>query len=290
MEGLFQVLLGGIGTGAIYSLVGLGFALIFRTTGAVNFAQGEWVMLAGMATAAGHAAAWAPGIAASAALLLVMAVGAASYVLAVQRLRDPSPLLVTLVSIGIAIATKGAVMVTLGKNPTSFEGPLGGGAIRLAGASVPAQTLVVLAACAGFVLALHLFFSRTRTGLALRAAAADRDAAALVGIAVPRMAMLSFALSAAAGAVAGIVITPLTLIDYNSGTMLGFKGFSAAMLGGMGHPLGAVAGGLLLGAMEALASYGLSSRFKEAVAFLVLLAVLFLRPQGLFGGARSERV
>ncbi|HYZ30707.1 MAG TPA: branched-chain amino acid ABC transporter permease, partial [Crenalkalicoccus sp.] len=243
------------------------------------------------AAAAGHAAAWPAGSAAAAALLLVVAVGAASYLLAVRRLREASPLLVTMVSIGIAIFTKGAVMVTLGKNPSGYPGPLGDALLRLGGgASVPAQTVIVLLACAGFVLALQLFFARSRTGLALRAAAADRDAAALVGVPVQRMVMLSFALAAAAGAVAGWAITPLTLIDYNQGTVLGFKGFSAAMLGGMGHPLGTVAGGLLLGVLEALAGYALSSRFKEAVAFLLLLAVLFWRPTGLFGSRQGERV
>lgn len=287
---LLQVTLGGLGTGAVYGLVGLGFSLIFRTTGAVNFAQGEWVMLAGMVAAVAHAARWAPGLPEAAALLTAMAVGAASYLVAVRRLRDPSPLVVTMVTIGVAILTKGLVMVTLGKNPHGFTGPLGEGTFRLGGVSLPMQSLVIFAACALVVLALHLFLQRSRAGLALRAAAADRDAASLVGIAVPRMALLSFALSAAVGAVAGIAITPLTLIDYNGGTMLGFKGFSAAMLGGMGHPFGAVAGGLILGVLEALAGYGLSSRFKEAVAFLVLLAVLFLRPQGLLGGGARERV
>jgi branched-chain amino acid transport system permease protein len=287
---LLQVLFGGLGTGAIYGLVGIGFSLIYRATGAVNFAQGEWVMLAGMATAAGHMAGFATGLAGAASLLLVVAVGVVSYLLAVQRLKDASPLPITMVSIGIAIFTKGAIMVTLGKNPTGYPGPLGDAVLRIGGAAIPAQSIIVLAACAGFIVALQQFFARSRTGLALRAAAADRDAAALVGVPVQRMVMLSFALAAAAGAVAGIVITPLTLIDYNQGTMLGFKGFSAAMLGGMGHPLGAVAGGLLLGTLEGLAGYAISSRFKEAFAFLLLLAVLFLRPSGLFGKGKAERV
>ena len=287
---IVQVLIGGIGNGAVYGLVGLGFSLIYRSTGAVNFAQGEWVMLAGMAAAAGFVARWPLPVAAAAALLLVAVVGVVTYQVGVRRLREPTPLLVTMVSIGIAIFTKGAVMVTLGKNPNGYPGVFGDALVRMGEVSVPAQTLIVIGACVAFVAALHLLFARSRVGLALRASAADADAAALVGISVRRMVMLSFALAAAAGAVAGLVVTPLTLISYDQGTMLGFKGFSAAMLGGMGSPLGAVAGGLILGAIEAVSSYQISSRFKDAVAFVLFLGVLFVRPQGLFGRKPGERV
>lgn len=287
---LIQVLIGGIGNGAVYGLVGLGFSLIYRSTGAVNFAQGEWVMLAGMAAAAGFTARWPLPVAAAAALVLVAAVGVLSYQIGVRRLRDPAPLLVTMVSIGIAIFTKGVVMVTLGKNPNGYPGVFGDALVRMGAVSVPAQTLIVIAACLAFVAALHLLFARSRIGLALRASAADADAAALVGIPVRRMVMLSFALAAAAGAVAGLVVTPLTLISYDQGTMLGFKGFSAAMLGGIASPLGAVAGGIVLGALEAVSSYQISSRFKDAVAFILFLLVLFARPHGLFGRRTGERV
>ncbi len=287
---LAQVVIGGIGNGAVYGLVGLGFSLIYRSTGAVNFAQGEWVMLAGLATASGFVAHWPLGVAAAAAFGLVVCVGALTYQIGVRQLPKSTPLLITMVSIGIAIFTKGAVMVTLGKNPNGYPGVFGDALVRFGDVTVPAQTLVVIAVCVFFVLALQFLFARTRLGLALRASAADPETAALVGVPVRTMIMVSFALAAAAGAIAGIVIAPLTLISYDQGTMLGFKGFSAAMLGGMGHPLGAVAGGVLLGVLEALASFQISSRFKDAVAFILLLAVLFVRPTGLFGRKSGERL
>ena len=155
---------------------------------------------------------------------------------------------------------------------------------------MPSQTVFVLLACALFVACAHVAFQHTRTGKAMRATASDRDAAALVGIPVRRTITLSFALAAAAGAVAGVVVTPLTFTSYEHGAMLGFKGFSAAMLGGLGNPFGAVAGGVLLGVLEAAFGFAVSSRFKDALAFVVLLLVLFARPGGLFGARAVERV
>jgi branched-chain amino acid transport system permease protein len=128
------------------------------------------------------------------------------------------------------------------------------------------------------------------TGKALRAIAANKLAARLVGINTSAVIGLSFALSAAIGAIGGILAAPITLTNYDIGSMLALKGFAAAMLGGMGHPLGAVVGGLLLGIFEALGAGYVSSRYKDAVAFIVILLVLFSMPQGLFGNSRVERV
>ncbi|MGE0803952.1 MAG: branched-chain amino acid ABC transporter permease, partial [Burkholderiaceae bacterium] len=156
--------------------------------------------------------------------------------------------------------------------------------------SVQSQTLWIVGITAVVMVAAHLFFSRTMLGKSMRAAAAEPDAASLVGIS-PRTSMLvSFGIAAAVGAIAGVIITPLTLTSFDHGTVLGFKGFSAAMLGGLGSLPGAVVGGLLLGVLEALASGTISSAFKDAVAFVVLLLVLFVRPAGLLGRGHVERV
>jgi branched-chain amino acid transport system permease protein len=138
--------------------------------------------------------------------------------------------------------------------------------------------------------ALWLFLERTLIGKAIVATAANRIAARLVGINISAMLALSFALSAAIGAIGGILVTPITLTNYDVGTLLALKGFAAAMLGGMGSPLGAVAGGLIVGLLEAFGAGYISSQYKDAIAFLVILAVLFARPQGLFGRAGIERV
>jgi branched-chain amino acid transport system permease protein len=149
---------------------------------------------------------------------------------------------------------------------------------------------VVLAGVLVIVVLLWAFIERTLIGKAIVATAANRLAARLVGIDTGRMTGLCFALSAAIGAIAGLLITPITLTSYDVGTLLALKGFAAAMLGGIGSAVGAVTGGLLLGLLEALAAGYVSSQYKDAVAFLVILLVLFAMPRGLFGRAPVERV
>lgn len=288
---VLQLIVAGLSTGSIYALIALGFNIIFKATDAINFAQGEWVMLGGMTTAALFATGHMPLVAACGlALLLVTVVGLVSERLIVRRLIEPNPLSITLVSIGLAICTKAVVMLTLGKNPAGYPAFSGDAQIVVAGVSIPPQSLWIFALTALVMVLAHLFFSRSVAGRALRASAADPEAAALVGISPAACMMFSFGLAALIGAVAGVIITPLTLTSYDHGTMLGFKGFSAAMLGGIGSLPGAVAGGLLLGLLESLASGLISSAFKDAVAFIVLLAILFLRPSGLMGARTVERV
>jgi len=152
------------------------------------------------------------------------------------------------------------------------------------------QSVVVLLGTGVIVLLLWLFLSHSAYGKAMIATAANRVAARLVGINTARIVGLSFAVSAAIGAVGGILVTPIALTSYDVGTLLALKGFAAAMLGGIGSPLGAVVGGLLLGLLEAFGAGYVSSAYKDAIAFLVILAVLFAMPQGLFGRGAVERV
>ncbi|MGE3924802.1 MAG: branched-chain amino acid ABC transporter permease [Lautropia sp.] len=286
-----QLIVAGLGTGAIYGLIALGFNVIFKATDALNFAQGEWVMMGGMVAATLYATGRFPlAVACVAALVCVTLFGLASDLLVMRRIRRPTPLLITLVSIGLAICTKSLVMLVLGKNPAGLPTFSGEKPLRFGDLSLQPQTLWIVAIAALVMVAAHLFFSRTVLGKSMRAAAAQPEAAALVGI-DPRTSMLvSFGIAAAVGAIAGIIITPLTLTSFDHGTVLGFKGFSAAMLGGLGSLPGAIVGGLVLGVLEALGSGLVSSALKDGVAFLVLLTVLFLRPEGLLGRARIERV
>ena len=286
-----QLLLAGVGTGSIYALIALGFNIIFKATDAINFAQGEWVMMGGMIAATWYASDQVPLVAACVgAVVVVTLVGIGSERLVFRQLRAPSPLLITLVSIGLAICTKSLVMLVLGKNPAGLPGFSGDKPIHLAGASLQPQTLWIVVIAAIIMALAHVFFGRTILGKSMRAAAAEPEAAALVGIS-PRLAMLvSFGIAAGVGAIAGVIITPLTLTSFDHGTVLGFKGFSAAMLGGLGSLPGALVGGVVLGLLESLASGLLSSAYKDAVAFVVLLLVLFVRPAGLIGRVQIERV
>lgn len=288
---IIQLLIAGLTTGSIYAIVAVGFNVIFKSTDALNFAQGEWVMMGGMVAATAYAAWHVPVW--SACIVGVLAVGLAGAVserLAIHPIAKPTPILVTLVSIGLAICTKSVVMLVLGKTPMGYPAFSGDSPLRVGGVSVEPQSLWVLGLAALFMVLVHLFFEHTLLGKTMRATAADRDAAALVGINVRRSVTWAFVLAALAGGLAGVIITPLTFTSYDQGTMLGFKGFSAAMLGGLGSLQGAFLGGLLLGVVEALAGGLISSHFKDAVSFVLLLLVLFYRPRGMLGKAEIDKV
>ena len=285
-----QLLVAGIGTGSIYALIALGFNVVFKSTGAMNFAQGEWVVMGGMIAALLFASISSVGLACLGAILLVTVVGIISEKLVVGPLRRPNALLITLISIGLAICTRSLVMLVLGKRPVGYPGFSKIESLGLWGVTVQTQTLWIFGLTLVFLVVMHLFFERTMLGKALRAAAADREAAAIVGVKVETTVMLSFAIAAFAGALAGAIITPLTLASYDQGAVFGFKGFSAAMLGGVGSLPGAVVGGLALGLLEAFGSFYISSDFKDAIAFAVLLLILFARPSGLLGRADVIKV
>ena len=288
---LIQFCVAGIMVGSIYGLVAVGFNIIFNATGAVNFAQGEFAMLGGML---GAGLLTATGLPLPVVILLTVAavtvIGILFERLAINPARGAPILNVIIITIGASILLKGTVMVTVGKNAAGLPAFSGEQPIRVLGAAILPQALWIVGVALAIMGGLHLFFSRTLVGKAMQAVAIDREAARLVGINVGRMVMLSFALGAAVGAVAGIIITPVTLTIYDAGTMLGLKGFAAAVTGGLGNTLGGIAGGLVLGLLEALGGGLIASEVKDVLAFLLLLFLLFFRPRGLFGRADSERV
>ncbi|MGA7809710.1 branched-chain amino acid ABC transporter permease [Bradyrhizobium sp.] len=290
MTAILQLLVAGIGTGSIYALIALGFNVVFKSTGAMNFAQGEWVVMGGMISALLFSAFSSIALACLGAILIVTIIGILSERLVIWPLRRPTPLLITLISIGLAICSRSLVMLVLGKRPVGYPGFSQTATLTWGGVSVQTQTLWIVGLTAAFLLVTQLFFERSMMGKALRAAAADRDAAALVGVRVESTVLLSFAIAAFAGALAGAIITPLTLSSYDQGALFGFKGFSAAMLGGIGSLPGAVVGGLALGLIEAFGSFYISSDFKDAIAFAVLLVILFARPSGFLGRADVVKV
>ncbi len=290
MAPLIQYLMGGLTLGSTYGLTALGFTLIWSATGIVNFAQGEFVMLGGMLAVAGVAV----GLSQLWAILLAVAgttvVGAMVERTMIRPLGRRPVLDVVIVTLGVAMVVRGLVMLFLGKETHVLEPFSGHVPLRVFGAAIMAQGVWVLATAAAVVGGLKVFFSATLEGKAMQACAHDPVAASLVGISVPRMTLLSFALSALLGAVGGVLITPITMTSYDVGILLGLKGFAACVLGGLGSPLGAMAGGILLGVVESLTAGYLSSAYKDAVALVVLLAVLFFRPTGLFGPRDVTRV
>ncbi|MFZ5678847.1 MAG: branched-chain amino acid ABC transporter permease [Bradyrhizobiaceae bacterium] len=290
MPEFVQFLISGLTVGAVYALVALGFTLVYNASDVVNFAQGEFVMLGGMVTVFATAAGVPLPLAALLAVIVSIVVGLLLYWLAIEPARDASPVTLIIITIGASILLRGAAQILFDKQFHKLPSISGDTPVNVLGATVQPQSFWVLGGTAVIVILLYVFLERTVLGKAVLATAANRLAARLVGINTATVMALAFGGSAAIGAVAGILITPITLTSYDVGTMLALKGFAAAMLGGMGNPLGAVAGGLLLGLLEAFGVGYISSTYKDAFAFIVILLVLFAMPQGLFGRRTVERV
>ncbi|WP_337181978.1 branched-chain amino acid ABC transporter permease [Shinella sp.] len=290
MPELLQFLLSGITVGAVYALVALGFTIIYNASDVVNFAQGEFVMLGGMITVFAHAAGMPLPLAALIAVIATAGVGVALNKLAIEPARGAPVVSLIIITIGASIFIRGAAQLVFDKQIHRFPAFSGDRPIAIGGATILPQSLWVIAGALAVFFCLWLFFTRTLTGRAVLATANNRVAAQLVGINTNYVMTLSFAMSAAIGALAGVLVTPITLTSYDVGLALALKGFAAAMLGGMGNPKGALAGGLLLGILEAMTAGYISSQYKEAAAFIVILAVLFAMPQGLFGRKSTDRV
>jgi branched-chain amino acid transport system permease protein len=290
MGDFVQLIVSGTATGAIYALAALGFTLLWQAAGVINFAQGEFVMLGGMAAASMTAAGAPLALALPAAIVLAAAVGLLLEKLAIERAARADVTTLIIITIGASIFLRGVAQLVWGKGIRALPPLSGEQPIALGGATVLPQSLWVLGATLAIVAALSWFFGRTRLGRAMLATAHNRLAAQLVGIDVRLVLFASFGLAAALGAVAGVLIAPITFTSYDAGTMLGLKGFAAAILGGLGSFHGAIAGGLVLGLLESLDAGFVSSAYKDAISFVVILAVLFVRPDGLLGVLRSERV
>ncbi|SDH64619.1 branched-chain amino acid ABC transporter permease [Roseospirillum parvum] len=286
---LVQFLFAGLTAGAIYALVGLGFGLIYNASHVINFAQGEFVMLGGMTTVFAAAAGLPLAAAVAVAILVTVAAGLALEMVAVPT-RNASVVTLIIITIGASISYRGAAQAFFDKQFHTLPSFSGEDPIDFLGAAILPQTLWVLGITVLIVIALQLFFHRTLLGKAVLATSHNRLAARLVGINVQLVLLLSFGLSAALGAIAGVLITPITSTNFEVGIMLGLKGFCAAILGGLGSGVGAVVGGLLVGLIEAFGAGYISSEYKDAMAFGIILLVLFFMPSGLFGKRTTERV
>jgi branched-chain amino acid transport system permease protein len=277
---LAQYLASGLVVGGVYALIGLGFVIVYSVTRIINFAQGEFVMLGALLMITLEAR----GLPAAAAFLCTVAAVAALGALleraAIHPLRGAPPLAALIVTIGASIALRGGALIVWGTDPVALPSFSPGPPLHVLGATVVRQALWVLAVAAVVFAALWFFFTRTYPGTAVRACAVNARAARLMGIRVDGMFMLAFALSGALGAAAGAVIAPITYATYDMGLMLGLKGFVAAVLGGLVSPPGAIVGGFLLGLLESFSAGLISSAYKDAVAFVVLIVLLLVQVAG----------
>jgi branched-chain amino acid transport system permease protein len=285
-----QFVASGLTAGAIYALVALGFSIIYNASGAINFAQGEFVMIGGMSAVMLIALGLPLWLALPLAVLAAVVVALLIEKLAIEPARHAGTVTLIIITIGVSLFLRGLAQLLWGKGVHRLPAFSGEQPIEWLGATLLPQSLWVMGGAALAVVALSWFYGRTLLGKAMRATSFNRIAAQLVGINTRAVLFASFGLAAGLGALGGVLIAPIAFTSYDTGIMLGLKGFAAAMLGGLGSFAGAVLGGLVLGLLEGLGAGFVSSAYKDAIAFVVILAVLFLMPGGLLGGRGSERV
>ena len=284
---IVQYCFAGITVGSIYAIVAIGFNIIYNTTGIINFAQGEFLIVGAM-TAISLSAVVPLPLAIILAVLLTTLLGGLIEIVFIRKVRDASVLRLIVITIGISIIMREAMLHIWDEKVRSLPYFTGNevSTVTILGAHISPQVLWVLGICGVIVAGLTLFFRFTLTGRAMRACADNRMAARLCGINDRWMVTLSFMLSAGIGALAGCVISPVTQTQYDMGAPLAIKGFTVAILGGIGNSMAAVVAGLFLGLMEAFMVSQFDAAYKEAVSIVILLLILVFRPSGLFG--RSE--
>jgi branched-chain amino acid transport system permease protein len=285
-----QFMFSGLTVGSTYALAALGFTMIYNASNVINFAQGEFIMLGGMLTVFFLKTGLPMPVALMLAVAIPAVIGVLIEKLAIEPAKGAGVVGMIIITIGAALVLRGVIQVWLGKGAATFQAFSGDAPIAVGGAALAPQSLWVLGTTAVIVAALWLFFNRTLAGKAILATSVDPLAAQLIGINTLWVLRVSFALSAAIGAVGGILLTPITMTSYDVGIMLGLKGFVAAVVGGLGNGLGAVVGGLMVGIIEALSAGYISSAYKDAAPFLLIFVVLFFLPRGLFGAKETERV
>lgn len=284
MSQALQYLFSGITVGSVYAVVAIGFNLIYSATGVLNFAQGEFVMLGGMVAISLLPFVPLP-VAVGAAIVVVALFGCLAEIVFFRRLRSHSVIHMIIITIGLSIVIQEAALHVWDEKVRSLPYFTGNevSSAKLLGAALSPQVFWVLGAVTLSVLVLQFFYKHTLYGRAMRACSSNPEAAMLAGINTGSMRTLAFGLSAGLGALAGCVISPISMTHYEMGPGLAIKGFAAAILGGLGNPMAAVLGGLIVGLLEAFSVSVLPASFKDVSAFAILLLVLFLWPHGLLG-------
>jgi branched-chain amino acid transport system permease protein len=287
-----QYIVTGLTIGAIYAIVAMGFNIIHNATGIVNFAQCEFISLGGMFMYSLVVLLKVnPMISFFISTAGVALIGALIEIGPIRHARSKDIIILIFLTIGLSEVLRGTAQEVWGTDNVGVPAFSGEKPIHLlGGGTIVPQHIWIFAITVLVMLILHYFFKKTLLGKAMRATSVNRRAAALVGISVNRIILFSFAFSGALGAVAGIIIAPISTTSYDTGIMLGLKGFAAAILGGYGNFAGAILGGVILGLLESLGAGLVSSQYKDAIAFFILLLVLFLRPTGIMGYGEAERV
>lgn len=286
-----QLVVNGLALGSIYALVALGLLMIFNTVQIVNFAQGQLLMLGAFIGITGAVQNGLPlGLAWTFTVLAMAALGVVFMYLCYFPLRGKPPFLAILTTIAMGIVLENLALIIWGPLPVSMPSPVSGRPLRFEGVVISRHQMFIFSTLAVILLAQFLFLTRTRFGIMMQATAQDMNMARLVGIRVNRTVAVAFALGAVLSGIAGLLVAPIYLAEPTMGGSLGLKGFVVSVIGGFGSLPGAVIGGLALGVIETFGARYISSNFRDAYAFIIMIAVLVAWPRGLFGEKSSERV
>ena len=278
--------------GCVLGLIALGFTLIYKATETVNFAQGDLMMLGGFAAYTAIVLFGLPfwlGVIATLAALAFF--GAALDRAVLRRVLGQPQFAIVMLTVGIGFMLRGlaAMVPGWGTETYTIKTPYSGEVLRAGGVAASAEYLMVIAMTLLLCSALYAFFRFTRVGVAMQAASQNQLAAYYMGIPVARINTMVWAISAAVAGFAAVLLAPITFVHTNMG-FIGLKAFPAAVIGGFGSVPGAIAGGLIIGVVEALAGFYLPEGFKDIAAYIVVLVVLMVRPHGLFGAAGRKKV
>ena len=287
---LLQLIVNGAATGCIYGLIAFGFVLIYKATEMVNFAQGDIMMLGGFVA---YSFIQQLGVnywvGFALAVLVTALFGFLLDAVILRRVIGQPQFAVVMLTLGLAFMFRAGAGLAWTYDPVGFTTPFTNKTVRFGAIVLGQDNLSIIVGTLILCLVLYLFFSRTRMGVAMQAASQNQLAAYYMGIPVRRVFSLIWAISAGVSAVAAVLLAPVQLIDVNMG-IIGFKAFAAAVLGGFGSIPGAVIGGVIVGIVEQLSGYFLPAGFQDVTSNVVLLGVLILRPQGLFGATIRKRV
>jgi branched-chain amino acid transport system permease protein len=287
---LLQLVVNGVALGAAYALVALGFVLVLNATSAVNFAQGDMVVAGGYAAIAVVTVVPLPGLLLLPLVLVLMAgLGLLASALTYFPLVRRPPVAVFISTIALGMMLENAEIGLFGGEPRAAAPLLGAGQVELGGVSIGLQRLAIIGSAAALILGQHLLLARTQFGRMLRATAQDREMARALGVPASRMIAASFALAAALAGAAGLLLANEYFVAPGDGTNYIVKAYIAATIGGWGSLAGAVLGALLIALFEVAVSSWLSYSTATAALYAALLALLFWRPQGLFGEAVQRR-
>ena len=292
LQTLAQLLISGVALGCIYALIALGFVLIYKATETVNFAQGELMMLGAFgALVLMQVAGWSFWAAAPVAVLGMMALGIALERVVIRPILGQPQFTIVMLTIGIGYLARGLITMVpdLGSTTSTLAVPYAGRVIDLGGAVISVEQLAVIGATALLCGLLYALFRYSKVGIAMQAASQNQLAAYYMGIPVRRLNGLVWGLSAGVAALAGLLLVPITFVHANMG-FIGLKAFPAAVVGGFGSLPGAIVGGLVIGLVEAFAGFYLPEGFKDIAAYVVVLVMLVVKPNGLFGGAARKKV